>query len=159
MPRIVCLSMTQPWASLVAIGAKHIETRSWSTQYRGLIAIHASKGFPKDAKELALEDHMFVEALEKGGIYGLDDLPLGAIIAVGKLDDVQPTSIFRGMGIGERERHFGDFGPGRFGWMLSAVHALEEPIPAKGSLGLWAPSPDIAHQLVEFYNQAEGREE
>ena len=40
------LTLTQPWASLVAIGAKRIETRSWSTPYRGLLAIHAAKGFP-----------------------------------------------------------------------------------------------------------------
>ena len=35
------LSLRQPWATLVAIGAKQIETRSWSTAYRGTIAIHA----------------------------------------------------------------------------------------------------------------------
>lgn len=40
------LSLTQPWATLVAIGAKKIETRSWSTSYRGPVAIHASKGYP-----------------------------------------------------------------------------------------------------------------
>lgn len=37
------LSLWQPWASLVAIGAKTIETRSWSTSYRGPLAIHAAK--------------------------------------------------------------------------------------------------------------------
>src|SRR5690348_17556570 len=45
------LTLTQPWASLVAIGAKRIETRSWSTSYRGPLAIHAAKGFPKSAQE------------------------------------------------------------------------------------------------------------
>jgi activating signal cointegrator 1 len=38
------LTLTQPWASLVANGAKTIETRSWSTSYRGPVAIHAAKG-------------------------------------------------------------------------------------------------------------------
>jgi hypothetical protein len=38
------LSLTQPWATLAAIGAKKIETRSWSTAYRGPLAIHAAKG-------------------------------------------------------------------------------------------------------------------
>lgn len=37
------LSLTQPWASLVAVGAKRIETRSWRTSYRGPLAIHAAK--------------------------------------------------------------------------------------------------------------------
>jgi activating signal cointegrator 1 len=45
------ITLTQPWATLVAIGAKRIETRSWPTNYRGPLAIHAAKGFPKWAKE------------------------------------------------------------------------------------------------------------
>jgi len=39
-------TLTQPWASLVAGGAKHNETRDWYTSYRGLLAIHAAKTFP-----------------------------------------------------------------------------------------------------------------
>jgi hypothetical protein len=38
------ISLLQPWATLVAIGAKHFETRSWSTAFRGPLAIHASMG-------------------------------------------------------------------------------------------------------------------
>lgn len=37
------LTLWQPWASLVALGVKTIETRSWSTSYRGPLAIHAAK--------------------------------------------------------------------------------------------------------------------
>ena len=29
------LSLTQPWATAIALGIKHWETRSWSTSYRG----------------------------------------------------------------------------------------------------------------------------
>lgn len=38
------LTLSQPYASLVALGAKRIETRSWRTSYRGPLAIHAAKG-------------------------------------------------------------------------------------------------------------------
>ena len=37
------LSIRQPWASLIASGAKGIENRSWPTRYRGPILIHASQ--------------------------------------------------------------------------------------------------------------------
>lgn len=50
------LTLTQPWATLVAIGAKRVETRSWSTNYRGPIAIHAAKGFPPEARALCDEE-------------------------------------------------------------------------------------------------------
>jgi hypothetical protein len=39
------LTLHQPWASLIAVGVKTIETRSWSTQYRGPLAIHAGAKF------------------------------------------------------------------------------------------------------------------
>lgn len=37
------LTLHQPWASLIAAGVKTIETRSWSTRYRGPLAVHAGK--------------------------------------------------------------------------------------------------------------------
>jgi hypothetical protein len=46
------LSMMQPHASAVALGLKRIETRSWPTRYRGLVAIHASRRFPRRSRDL-----------------------------------------------------------------------------------------------------------
>lgn len=42
------ISLHQPWASAIAYGAKRVETRSWSTNYRGPLAIHAAKLFNVD---------------------------------------------------------------------------------------------------------------
>jgi hypothetical protein len=36
------LSIQQPYASLVAYGVKKIENRTWQTNYRGKVLIHAS---------------------------------------------------------------------------------------------------------------------
>lgn len=41
--KMKCLSTIDPFATLIAIQEKKIETRSWKTNYRGKIAIHASK--------------------------------------------------------------------------------------------------------------------
>lgn len=35
------ITLHQPWASLIALGVKTVETRSWNTNYRGTLAIHA----------------------------------------------------------------------------------------------------------------------
>lgn len=37
----------------------------------------------------------------------------------------------------EQELAFGDYSPGRYGWLLSDPVLFDEPIPAKGKLGLW----------------------
>ena len=38
------LTLKQPWASLIAAGHKKYEFRSWKTNYRGLLLIHAGMG-------------------------------------------------------------------------------------------------------------------
>ena len=41
------LTLKQPWATLVAEGIKKYEFRSWKTNYRGKILIHAGTGIDK----------------------------------------------------------------------------------------------------------------
>ena len=121
------LSLTQPWATLVATGKKQIETRSWSTRYRGPLYIHAAKGFPPSAREFALQ------------VYGnpaiLPNIPRGAIIARAWLLDVCPTADMWSK-ISPEEARYGDYTPGRFAWVLTNIKQLE-PIPWKGALGLF----------------------
>uniref|UniRef100_A0A6B2LNL7 ASCH domain-containing protein n=1 Tax=Arcella intermedia TaxID=1963864 RepID=A0A6B2LNL7_9EUKA len=38
----MCLSMHQPWASLLVYGVKRVEGRGWNTDYRGRLWIHAA---------------------------------------------------------------------------------------------------------------------
>lgn len=137
------LTLTQPWATLLAIGAKRIETRSWSTAYRGPLAIHAAKGFPRDAQNYVLIEP-FRSALKP--IVSSKQLPVGMVIATCELVDILPTEA-RGCLSGvfedypefdtEQERAFGDYSPNRFGWVFENVRAFDIPIPAKGALSLW----------------------
>jgi pimeloyl-ACP methyl ester carboxylesterase len=158
------LTLTQPWATLVAIGAKQIETRSWHTSYRGLVAIHAAKGFPKSARALCVDDP-FRTALERGGVefkgqpvrhwyhspypYRMvSELPLGAIVAVATLADVFRTDVYCVPGERRQQEHaFGDFTPGRYAWLLDDVRRLTAPIQCKGALGLWTVPADIESQI------------
>ena len=128
------LTLTQPWATLVAIGAKRIETRSWNTKYRGPLAIHAAKGFPEWARERFF-DWQFREVLEVHCIHSFHELPLGVIVATCTLVDcVQITS---DNVPAAPEFYFGDFTIGRWAWHLAEITALSRPVPAKGNLGLW----------------------
>lgn len=148
------ITITQPWATLVAIGAKHIETRSWSTHYRGPLAIHAAKGLSPVGGMAGLcelcYEKPFYDALQAAGIRRATRLPFGAIVATCQLVDVRiigqeengdatiladdMRSFFPILG---NERAFGDYSPGRYAWLLADVKPLAEPIPARGALGLW----------------------
>ena len=145
------LTMTQPWATLVAIGENSIETRSWSTKHRGPLAIHAAKGFPADARALCRQSP-FREVLARHGYADAADLPTGAVIALVCLDDVLEFggSTLRDVRsrsaaglLPAHEADFGDFSPGRHGFALSNVRRLRAPIPVRGMLGLWELPADI----------------
>ena len=129
------LTLQQPWATLVAIGAKRIETRSWATKYRGPLLIHSSVAFPKMARDL-LAFEPFKSVLAENGFHYPKDFPLGQVLArVWLLDCISTNGILsRPPG---HEREFGDYSPDRFAWRLDDVERFAVPFPRKGMLGLW----------------------
>ena len=127
-------SMTEPWATLVAVGAKRFETRSFPVSYRGPLAIQAAKRFPPECREL-------VHTEPFRSVLGAPIWHLGRILAVVDLVDcVRITSSNAPDG---DEYAFGDYTPGRFMWRLDNVRRLPAPIPCKGALGLWAVPADV----------------
>ncbi len=159
---MLALSLTQPWATLVAIGAKKCETRSWGLSHKLplTIAVHAAKGLAgmtqEEYRALARSEPYFGPALRAGGypmagIKHFDDLPRGAIVAVCDVVDCVPTTNVGKPGgplttwrhganwwlLTDQERAFGDYSEDRFVWLLANIRALPEPISCKGALGLW----------------------
>jgi hypothetical protein len=132
------ISIIQPWASLIGLGEKRIETRSWSTHYRGPIAIHASKAIPREVLELVHSTPHLRRALIHCGVHALADLPRGGIVATATLVDcVRIDNHFDFTGYPEYERSLGFYAEGRFGWIMENIAALPDLVPAKGNLGIW----------------------
>lgn len=123
------ISLWQPWATLIAIGAKHIETRSWPTDYRGPIAILATKDW-KPEGVFALSNDAIKQALAEAGLTQ-EKIPLGGIVAVADLVDC--FQFAEGFDPGEPEKHFGDFTPGRWGLKLENIHALPALLSCAGA--------------------------
>ena len=127
------ISLLQPWASLVAMGYKTIETRSWSTAYRGPLLIHASKG----TSGLVFCD----QPIFKKYLHDIQ-LPFGAIIGeVTLYSIVQITDLsMNDEKLGEltlEEKVFGDYTTGRYAWIFKNALPLQQPVPARGLPGLW----------------------
>ena len=139
MPMIKAVSLWQPWASLIAVGAKKYETRSWPTRYRGLLAIHAAKRWTADEHtEFIRFTHLWPELLPKltNAIWADKPLPLGAVLCVCKLVTVVSTEAVRG-NLTYQEYKFGNFNPGRFAWQMEVIEVFNKPIPARGEQGLF----------------------
>lgn len=139
---VKCLTLTQPWATLVMLREKRFETRPRLYKHRGDLYIHASG-------ELDLQawfDPIFREALAKHGITTSDQIPLGKVL--GKVNVVdgchfvdQPWPqclpiTWWGSG-GKNEHHFGNYAAGRGGLRFEDVWPFAEPVKARGWNGLW----------------------
>lgn len=99
------LTIRQPWASLISLGVKRIETRSWSTSFRGPLAIHAGKAWPVPVAEwqvphdrglgpmverMAMVERMVDPADPVTRRWETLHTPRGAVVAVADLVDVVP---------------------------------------------------------------------
>lgn len=130
------ITLWQPWATLVAHGLKHFETRGWAVKFCGPIAIHAAKR-PVDYREL---NPVIGKSLNQLGYANVALLPLGCVVCIADLVDCLPTeevvqNIFFKQ-IAATEQHFGDFRPGRFAWQLDNIVRVDN-IPAQGGQGIW----------------------
>ncbi len=144
------LSLTQPWATLLALGQKRFDTRCWSTSYRGMVAIHAAESFPRE--ERALCD---VWPFNKY-ITSAKSLPLGCILAVGQLQGVFTTGhivkklLLRDSKADKEELRFGDYSDGRFAWGFVDVRPLRQPVPCRGAFGLTWLDPATEELVTKF---------
>lgn len=142
------LTLTQPWATLIALGEKTYETRSWSTDYRGPLAIHAAAGFApiggkKGFRELC-ESHPFSGALfHHNRFEEPDDLPLGSVVATCRLVTVNPTRGEAPRASTVYEDDFGDYTEGRYQWELRDIRPVSSRI-IRGHQQLWNLPADFA---------------
>lgn len=131
------ISLWQPWASLMAVGAKRNETRSWPTSHRGDLAICAAKHWDDDCAA-CLGEPEFEEAL-RGKV---QKMPFGCVVAVVDLyscvrsEEVNlKSSVVRPLH--KHEHLFGNYGCGRFVWQTRNLRTLLTPVPVKGRQGLF----------------------
>jgi hypothetical protein len=137
---VKALSLYQPWASAMAAGIKTIETRGWSTDYRGELAIHAAKRWAGDQLQFWIDTIMAFPEIEAAfariGIRHYLDLPFGKIVTRVNLVHVASTSAappdYLRTSISPYDQVLGDFGPGRFAWFTTRNIPLAEPIAVIG---------------------------
>lgn len=144
------LTIRQPWASLTLMldengkAFKQVETRSHRTNYRGRLAIHA--GLAKEPFGVIAVTGSEAKSMkplcdfEIGPDFAVVGLPYGAVIGEVTIRDCIPIDELWGTSLcTEREVAFGDWRKqrGRYGWILGDPVLYDQPIPARGQLGIW----------------------
>lgn len=126
LQQLKAITLHQPYASLV--GIHKFFDRSWSTKYRGKIAIHAAK---------QQKDSYYKWSLLSDLLPPFKELVFGSVLVIADLTDcilMTPEFIAQQS---ETELRCGLWEPGRYAWKLENVQILEQPIPAKGKQRLW----------------------
>lgn len=139
------ISLWQPWAQLLVLGIKRYETRSWSTEYRGELVVHAARRPTPEVEDLnprtgfpAVELEAIYRRLEREG-FARGELALGAALGTVILDDVIPTEQLEPLHerVGPEELLLGNFAPGRFAWRVSCPLVWIPPRPCRGAQRLF----------------------
>ena len=118
------LTIKQPWASLIVDNYKKYEFRSWKTNYRGKILIHA--GLSIETKQLNKIKDYNLEYI-KGAIIG--EAQIVDCILVDDQFDKELRKI--------NPIVYGNDHIGNYAWQLENIKKYDEPIYVKGKLGLW----------------------
>lgn len=142
------LTVWQPWASLIAVGAKPYEFRSWPAPawiVGQRIAIHAGVRKPKRGE---IEQLRLICRTGKGrraGLFEAEALPIlehpealwfGAIVCTAVVGEpIHASTGLPALGIerndSDRREHF------NWAWPLTDVARLAPPVPARGAQGFW----------------------
>ena len=132
------LSIKEPFASLIKEKVKLIETRSWKTNYRGELYIHAS------LKKIDLKDERIKKLLK---YIPNKEMQYGKIICKCILTDCiyMDKNFIKEIKKDKQEYLCGYYEIGRYAWKLEVIKVLKEPIIAKGRLGIWNYKNDISH--------------
>lgn len=156
------LSLTQPWATLVAMGIKPVENRKWRPSDKLLgedFAIHASAKFDyKDAawiQEHFADDKVVIDLLNGKHVQS-------AILGVVKLAGYMRGGTYFhrvGMEIRGEETHelmHSKWFFGKFGYVLEDVRTLPSPvIGVKGSLNFWNVPQEIEKEVLQGLEELE----
>lgn len=118
------LTIKEPWASLIINNYKTYEFRSWKTNYRGKILIHAGL------------------SLEKSELKYFEDYNLnyqcGNIIGEATITDcILVTKEFNKKLFDINNKVYKNNHENLYAWKLENIVKYENPIPIKGKLGLW----------------------
>lgn len=151
---MLALTVCQPYASLIALpddddSKKRVENRTWKTNYRGLIAIHAGKS------------RSWLQEPPPA------DMPFGAVVAVATLADcvrIHQSQIGRATSVQISEQALRRWpwlrhdihASGPWGWIFTEVRAVQ-PVACAGRQGLFELPEEITNQVLQQLQETEAQ--
>jgi hypothetical protein len=139
-----CITVQQPWASLLVSGATRYLVRDWRTSHRGPLAIQAGSKFPAANAQLCADPAMR-DLLHRYGFRTPYELPTRAVIGAVALEQCIPVND------DTRPRFepadpavlFGLVHAGAWAWVCASPERYLRPVSMAGRLGLFTVPNDL----------------
>lgn len=151
-----CITVKQPWASLIVHGIKDIENRTWKTNFRGRVLIHA--GVSKSLDNIPLDGVFSEQQLWnlKSWFREIDlcerEYPHGLIIGSVEIVDcvINHPSFWaehwaHKKWFNEQTKSYVGFERQVYNWVLANPILFDKLIPAKGKLSFWESGVEVCH--------------
>ena len=138
------ITIKQPWASLICSGIKDIENRTWKTNFRGRVLIHAGATDAGDYTLITTQEQRN-EIMGYGWTHGLDSYKdlytqksaiLGSVVIADCVIN-HPSIWAEKTPIAHLGKLTIECQPPIYNWVLANPIMFEKPIPAKGKLSFW----------------------
>lgn len=139
------ITVKQSLASLIVEGIKDIENRTWKTNFRGRVLIHAG------AKQLNSKDLFSIEKVNEIPPDLLDDIENGNLptsVIIGSVEIVD--CVINHPSIWAEKTPYAYLGkliveckPPIYNWLLANPIKFKNPIPMKGKLSFWESECEI----------------
>ncbi|MFJ2875440.1 MULTISPECIES: hypothetical protein [unclassified Streptomyces] len=125
------ISIRQPYAACILASAKTVENRPgrWRT---GWVLLHTSKTIDQPA----LRDPLIGRTIRER------ELVTGAVVGIARITDCHQDP--EGAPLCSQWAH-----PGTWHLVLADVQALRRPVPARGQVVPWKPTPDLVAQVFQ----------
>ncbi|KAF4082893.1 hypothetical protein AMELA_G00133830 [Ameiurus melas] len=137
-----CLSMHQPWASLLTCGIKRVEGRTWYSSHRGRLWIAAAAKKPTP-QEIAQVEAMYRKQICKQDLHFPKDYPTGCLLGCVNMTDCLSQEQFK-----EQYPHISDESASPFVFICTNPQELLVKFPMKGKHKIWKLESQI-HQSAK----------
>jgi len=142
------LTLWRPWDQAIVHGNKRIENRPWALYPNMVgkpIAIHAGKRYDDDGAISMQLSKLYAPPPPADSPLGI----VGVMVVGSVVNESDPRA--------DRNVLESAWFNGPFGWVLTEVEALDEPIPVSGKQGLWTLPPDVEQRVLEQLPRFRGR--
>lgn len=133
-----CLTVKQPWATLLVSGETRYLVRDWRTFHRGALAIQAGGHLPRSHVELCCDPNMRALLHRHGYDYAME-LPAQAVLGTVAVIDCLPITdeTLHLFDPHDPAALFGQIQIGSWAWVCVDPQPFVRPIPLPGRLGIF----------------------